>query len=451
MKYTCLLLSLFLFPINLYANSIEAVNLLKIFSLNKNIDYNIYDWSTGSEEGSPIEWLHSGIKSTSDNDSYSFYRLGKVDVTNHGKITHRILGKKVVNGSWDIRLTGVRGGYSHVEISPNATTYDLPSFEINQKYILESRSCEDSASYSVKYELLKFKNKKKFWLKSSFSSGSAGGATFYTIIYDESPLCQALEEDANKQSTKKNFEDLIKEGDHYNDMNNYSKAIISYKNAYNLHKTKRQKIISLSSLIASSNKNNDKKNMRLYIDELFEISPENKWLNKYIHDNDLSFNDQVINFTSDFSPTMEVNTKIEVQSKKNLKPKKISWIEMTVLIISFVFLCFILSRFKITRWLGFIEIPLILLLASYFYNMKIGFNLFIIIGIGILAFMAFSGGYEHETKAGQKDGRYKENDYNSTFSDSLTSFAWSGLLGSLLLCSLIYFKKIDPYLWGMIG
>ena len=172
-----------------HAKSIESVNLLKIFSLDKTVDYNAYDWATGAGKSSPIEWLHSGIKLVPDDKKlwYSFYRDGRVVVTNNGKVTHTILDKKVENGYWYIRLEGARNGYSQVEISPNAFTYDEPSFEIDGKYIEETKECAEIDD--IYFYRIKFKNKKPFWLKCEYSGGSAGGSTSYTIIFNDDPKC----------------------------------------------------------------------------------------------------------------------------------------------------------------------------------------------------------------------------------------------------------------------
>lgn len=201
MKKLFLLIILFNFSENSHASSMEAVNLLKIFSLDKSVDYNIYDWATGADKESPIEWQHSGIKSTppDSNYGYSFYRDGTVVVTNSGEVTHKILAKKIKDGAWNIRLTGIRSGYSNVELSPNAATYEHPSFYIDKKYILKKIECDGPVSDSIAYELIKFTGKKPFWLKSESSSGSAGGSTSYTIIYDETPKCDSLLEDEPKE------------------------------------------------------------------------------------------------------------------------------------------------------------------------------------------------------------------------------------------------------------
>lgn len=201
MKKRYLLIILFSFSGNLHASSIEAVSLLKIFSLDKSVDYNIYDWATGAEKESPIEWQHAGVKSTPSDSSYdySFYRDGKVVVTNNGEVTHKVLAKKIEDGFWDIRLTGVRSGYTRVELSPDASTYEHPSFEVDKKYISKKKECDGPASHSIGYELIAFNGKKPFWLKSEFSSGSAGGSTAYTIIYDEVPQCDSSSEDDQQE------------------------------------------------------------------------------------------------------------------------------------------------------------------------------------------------------------------------------------------------------------
>lgn len=174
-------------------NSIDAIQLLKTFALNENIDHTLYDWATGSEESSPIEWLHDGIKSTPQEQQgyfgYPFFRDGQVIITNNDEVTHKVLGRKIKSGHWNIRLVGPRGGYARIFFEPNAVTHESPSFKIDNKYIIKSIICEDEPTFSDSYSLIQFSGKKPFWLRSSHSAGSAGSSTSYRVSYNEEPTC----------------------------------------------------------------------------------------------------------------------------------------------------------------------------------------------------------------------------------------------------------------------
>lgn len=174
---------------NLSANTIESMDLLKMFALDKSVDYTMYDWVTGSEETSIIEWLHEGVKEASQGNKYIFERKGQVIVLNNGRVTHKILKKKLVNGKWTITLRGARGGYFEVDIDSQTVTTPEPMLVIDKKYIIEEKHCEESASSNTSMYLIGFEGKKPFWLKENFSSGSAGGSYWYTIQYDKKPVC----------------------------------------------------------------------------------------------------------------------------------------------------------------------------------------------------------------------------------------------------------------------
>lgn len=187
MKKLLLLLGLCLAP-HAHAKSMEALDLLKLFAVDKKVDYNLYDWTKGSEHTSPIQWQTVGIDMTEIGE-HPFYRTGHVVVTNQGKVTHKTLGQTTQNGHWVIRLLGVRNGFTTVEIYPHATTHDEPQFQIDKKYITQQIQCENDASYNVRFDNIKFADKKAFWLKNEYSSGSAGGATHYTLLLNDEPKC----------------------------------------------------------------------------------------------------------------------------------------------------------------------------------------------------------------------------------------------------------------------
>jgi len=60
---------------------------------------------------------------------------------------------------------------------------------IDKQYIIKEKHCQESASSNTSMYLIGFKGKKPFWLYEVFSSGSAGGSYWYTIMYDKKPEC----------------------------------------------------------------------------------------------------------------------------------------------------------------------------------------------------------------------------------------------------------------------
>lgn len=183
-------------------NTIESMDLLKMFALDKSVDYTMYNWATGSEEISPIEWMHEGIKEAPKDNRHVYERKGQVIVLNNGKVTHKLLKKNLVNGKWTITLRGARGGYFEVDIDPDTFTYPEPMLAIDKKYIIEEKHCEESASSNTSMYLIGFKEKKPFWLKENFSSGSGGGSYWYTIQYDKKPKCENTDDASVNQANE---------------------------------------------------------------------------------------------------------------------------------------------------------------------------------------------------------------------------------------------------------
>jgi len=169
------------------SNTIETMDLLKMFAIDKDATGNMYDWSTGAEASSPIKWIDSGIVESLGESSHPYERKGEVYVLNKGKITHQFLEKKMEDGKWSIKLVGARGGYVAVEIEPDMV--GAPQLYISKKYLLMEDHCEESATENTSMYLVQFTNKKPFWLKEIYSSGAATGSFYYTIMYDEKPSC----------------------------------------------------------------------------------------------------------------------------------------------------------------------------------------------------------------------------------------------------------------------
>lgn len=68
----------------------------------------------------------------------------------------------------------------------------------------------------------------------------------------------------------------------------------------------------------------------------------------------------------------------------------------------------------------------------------------ILVGGLILFWVLSSGSYEHETKDGRADKRYKSNKYFSTFSDEFRKFSEFGLIGIIVEAGILALYK---YFW----
>ena len=89
--------------------------------------------------------------------------------------------------------------------------------------------------------------------------------------------CTALSDDVNQS-----FQYYKKQADQFNNKKSYETAIWNYKEALRVSKTKKEKTISLSSLIVVHNTQGNKNSRDTYITKLYKIPPNNKWANKFI-------------------------------------------------------------------------------------------------------------------------------------------------------------------------
>lgn len=140
---------------SLPANTVESMELLKIFALDKSVDYNMYDWQTGASASSPIIWMDNGIVEANENNDYPYERKGEVYVLNQGKITHTVLEKSTVNGKWKITLRGARGGFRIVNIDSGIFTEPAPQLYLDKKNIIEEKHCKESSSSNTSMYLYK--------------------------------------------------------------------------------------------------------------------------------------------------------------------------------------------------------------------------------------------------------------------------------------------------------
>ena len=175
-------------------DSIEFIDLLKIYTPNKSTDYNAGDWRSGSSEFSPIKWKYKGLKW----GKKGARREGKVAIKNSGEFSHLLLNKKDSPVKWDIKLTGSKAGFDVVSIFNNASTppYSKNNGELKipKKYILNSKIlCLDdefaSSETVIKIEKIKLDKKRPIWI---LSHKYCGGATTicsyqYKLYLDKKP------------------------------------------------------------------------------------------------------------------------------------------------------------------------------------------------------------------------------------------------------------------------
>ncbi len=159
----------------------KTMELLRTFAIDESANYNMYNWATGTNNDSPIDWNYAGIKEAltyngKPRADYPYKREGVATIENNAK--------------WNITLLGARSGYLVVEIDSGITSHNPAKLILEKKHILEENHCEESASYNTSRYLIKFENKKLFWLQEMFSSGSGGGSYFYTILYNNKPKCE---------------------------------------------------------------------------------------------------------------------------------------------------------------------------------------------------------------------------------------------------------------------
>jgi hypothetical protein len=190
------ILSIFLlFGIAIHANSpksssqvqtsdnkkMSAESILRIFAKDLTVSHNMYDWKEPILNSSFISW-----KDQTPTAAYNVFGdpIKEYSYKRDGTISFE-------KNIWSIRLSGARGGYTKVdfyEIQVGDVTKGLIP---DKKYVLEYKDCEESISFYTSRYLVKFKDKKAFWLQKSISGGSGGSTSSYSILYDSKPLCDS--------------------------------------------------------------------------------------------------------------------------------------------------------------------------------------------------------------------------------------------------------------------
>lgn len=149
-------------------NSIDLYDLINLFTPDKKLDYNLYDWKTEANNKS-INWLTSGVEM----GEHEFYREGETIISINGKVLE-CLENTLQPCKWDIVLHGVRNGYLSFDIS-SVTSQELEILTIDQ--LFKNRKFEARIitydDFSKTYKVT-FPNKKPVEMKIQYSCGSAG-------------------------------------------------------------------------------------------------------------------------------------------------------------------------------------------------------------------------------------------------------------------------------------
>lgn len=149
-------------------SSIELYKLIYLFTPDENIDYNLLDWKTGANNPA-ITWITHGIDM---NDSV-FFRSGEAVVSiNNKKI--ECLDIHSSPCSWNIELSGPRGGYTSFEISSvHSQKLEPVSLEELFNYLRFDARIINEDDYQKTY-FIKFPKKKPIKMLVQWTCGSGG-------------------------------------------------------------------------------------------------------------------------------------------------------------------------------------------------------------------------------------------------------------------------------------
>jgi hypothetical protein len=170
------------------ANSMEMVELVRMFMQPKGGPDKLGDWTIGAQPGTPIKWQTSGMQETSREEQkagYPYRRTGKAVLTIDGKPTHQTLENTVVPGTWKITLLGPRGGFTRVNIAAGNGELSPQLLEgLKDKLPLKLYRCKtpDISSGNKVYQV-QGAGKKPFWINEEWSCGSAGCSLSLDMVF----------------------------------------------------------------------------------------------------------------------------------------------------------------------------------------------------------------------------------------------------------------------------
>lgn len=148
---------------------IELYDMINLFTPQENLNYNLYNWKT--ESNNPlINWVTNGIESDTD----GFYREGNA-VVSINKNVIECLDRNSYPCEWGITLLGSHGGYTSFEIS-SVQSQALEKMDINE--LFKGRKFDAKIirtnEFNNKTYWVKFPQKKPIEMSVNWSCGSGG-------------------------------------------------------------------------------------------------------------------------------------------------------------------------------------------------------------------------------------------------------------------------------------
>jgi hypothetical protein len=187
---------------------VEAQELLKSLAYTENSPYvRLYDWHMGDGSVSIVEWDPNGNNWTPK----GFERKGKVYLINDGKITHKMVGKDIELGYWNLQMLGNKDKILSVSIFPNVKTMENPKINISKTFIKEQMVCQEdnNKSKTIAY-LIRFPNKLPFWMLEQRFISDKGGKSEYLISFENKPQCNIKQKEHSAKAIKNSSDDIHK-------------------------------------------------------------------------------------------------------------------------------------------------------------------------------------------------------------------------------------------------
>lgn len=164
---------------------IELFDLIKIFLPDKSMDYNAYDWFTGTDDTVPINWKTKDLEWRNN----TAFRFGEAIVTINNEY-FECLGTKKEPCTWSIALQGSRAGYTSFSINsvthPDIGIYVIDGLLHKGDFVSTLlKSCDKDPLSGFYFYKIEISGKKDFWLKYEWSCGANGNCSIIIDCYTE--------------------------------------------------------------------------------------------------------------------------------------------------------------------------------------------------------------------------------------------------------------------------